>query len=160
MKKITEGYFTYWEEPEKKRVLSMVSMGHLVVENLLVESIKTQLKVPDEFDPYKLNYPQKVELCIALEIMPSYEKSVYLKLNGIRNKYAHQLNYELSFDEAFEYAKEMSDIGTPFTDDTIYENRELSKEYYGVEGIMTEILNHLSMPLFFFLDKQGVKIPT
>jgi hypothetical protein len=51
MKKIEKGYFVYWLNPEEKRIMNMILMGHLVVENLLVESINTQLKVKDKIDP-------------------------------------------------------------------------------------------------------------
>jgi len=159
MKKITKGFFEYWLYPEQKKALSTVVMGHLVIENLLVEAIKTQLKVPCEFNPYSLSYPEKVGLCISQRIIPTNKKSAYLKLNTLRNKFSHQLNYELTFDEVFEYAKEMNLAGFCFSDDTIHKNKDSAKEMYDVELTIDEILEHLSIELILFLHDNGVVIP-
>jgi hypothetical protein len=86
-------------------------------------------------------------------------KQVYLKLGKIRNRYTHQLNYELTFDEAFEFVKEMNKAGFQFSDATIHENKVLSKKWYEVEGLVDQILGQLSLKLVAYLNELGVYIP-
>jgi hypothetical protein len=159
MNEISKATFDYWMHPEEKEILSIVVMGHLVIESLLVESIKTQLKFPDEFDPYSLSFPKKVELCVAQDILSPSQKAVYLKLNTIRNKFAHQLNYDFTFDEAFNYAKEMAIAGFDFSDTTIHTNKESAREMYGIQLTLFEIMAHLEIRLIIYLHDHGVEIP-
>jgi hypothetical protein len=153
---IEKGFFEYFIDGEDKRFLGTILMGHLVVENLLVEAIKTRLDFPEEFDPYKIDYPEKVDLCVGLGILPSAKKQVYLKLNNIRNKFAHELNYELTFDDALQYIDEMKKAGFVISNEKI---DELETGLHGGEGLVLEILEHLSLDLICFLHDHGVEIP-
>jgi hypothetical protein len=159
MNKITKASFDYYINPEERKTLTIVLMGHLVIENLLVESIKTKMELPQEFDPYTLYFPSKVELCVSLKIIPIEKKNCYLKLNSIRNKFAHQLNYDLNYDDVFNYAKEMANAGFDFSDDTIHDDKEQAKEMYGVDLTLFEILEHLETDLICYLHDCGVQIP-
>lgn len=159
MKKITRASFDYYINPKDRTALTIVLRGHLVIENLLVESIKTKLELPAEFDPYNLSFPSKVELCISLGIIPIEKKTCYIKFNNIRNKFAHQLNYDLSHDDLFNYAKEMALAGFDFSDETIHSDKEQAKEMYGVDLTLFEIIGHLETDLICYLHDCGVQIP-
>jgi predicted nucleotidyltransferase len=155
-RRIEKGFFEYFVDEERKKPLRTILMGHLVIENLLVEAIETQLDFPKEFDPYKIDYPEKVDLCVGLGILPSAKKQVYLKVNNIRNKFAHELNYEFTFDDALQYVDEMKNAGFVFLDKEI---EDLSKDDSGLEGLVLEILEYLSIDLIDFLHDYGVDIP-
>lgn len=155
-RRIEKGFFEYFVDGEDKRFLGTILMGHLVVENLLVEAIKTQLDFPEEFDAYKIDYPEKVDLCVGLGILPSAKKQVYLKLNNIRNKFAHELNYEFTIDDTLRYIHEMKKAGFVISNERI---DELETGLFGGEALALEILEHLSLDLICFLHDHGVDIP-
>ena len=148
MKKL---YFEYWRDSTGHETLNIVLLGHLVIENLLVEAIKTKLKYPEEFNPSRLDFPQKVELCVSFGILPSKKKKVYLKLNTLRNNFAHKLDYEISFDDAFRYAKEMKNALFAFSEMGIDLNRDFLQRQFKVDEILTQILNKLADELVSYL---------
>jgi len=78
-----------------------------------------------------------------------------LRLNDIRNDFAHSLGHKLTFDDAFDYVVKMASAGYDFSDEAIFRDKKLSREWYGIEGIFTEILTELYSELAWLLDAQG-----
>lgn len=132
--------------------LVTVLKGHLVIEALLVEVI--QLRKPGD-KAWKLTFPEKVAKCVAEGRLPAHHAPIYLKLNDIRNDYSHILGHDLTHDDVFELVKEMGAVGYDFSDETIYLNKELSAEWYGVGGCLIEALNNMHMELAWVLHENG-----
>ncbi|MBS4204024.1 hypothetical protein [Lederbergia citrea] len=77
--------------------LQIVIRCHLIVESKLIKLIELSLENKNELDVEKLNFPTKVNLAFALGcIEEKYLKPVLLNINSLRNKFAHNIKYELS----------------------------------------------------------------
>jgi hypothetical protein len=142
-----------------KSSFGLILKCHTVVEWLLIKLIETQLKMPDKFDVHRLSFPQKVDMCIAFGLVEKRQKKIFLRLNEMRNKFAHTLDYEITFDEAFEYVSQANNAGIDFSDETIFKDKEQSKEMYGTIGILIEVISNLSLGLICTLMDYGVDVP-
>ncbi|RSL31570.1 hypothetical protein D7Z54_20245 [Salibacterium salarium] len=80
--------------------------GHLVIENQLNQLLSLDLKYPNEIP--NLYFKAKVELLVALGVLKKEYKAPYLKLNAIRNRYAHSLDYELSIRDIDDFESTLS----------------------------------------------------
>lgn len=157
MKKL---YYEYWKDSMEHETLYIILSGHLVIEHLLEEAIKTQLRQPKEIDLSRLNFPNKVELCVSFGILHPRKKAVYLKLNTLRNKFAHRLDYEISFDDAFQYAKEMTKALFAFSEMGNDLNKDFLRRRFKVNDMLAQILDRLSTELIGYLfDHEGKKCP-
>lgn len=132
--------------------LVIVLKGHLVIESLLVEVI--QLRRPGN-RAWKMNFPDKVSTCVAEGLLPSANAPFYLRLNDIRNDFAHVLGHKLTYDDAFALVKDMAAAGYDFSDDTIHTDRTLSEEWYGLEGCIIEAIDDLYFELAWILHDNG-----
>lgn len=108
--------------------------GHLFLEYVMNIIISKTIKVNIK----KKSFNDKINL-LATEIISDKEKKLLKQINNHRNKIAHKLNYELSFDSMYELVKISAEAGVDYSDSTIYKNKMLSKEWYGITGIITEI---------------------
>ncbi|PTC00279.1 glycyl-tRNA synthetase subunit alpha [Thalassospira xiamenensis] len=79
------------------------------------------------------------------------------EVNKIRNNLAHRLGYEINFSKVFELAKLAALGGIDFSDDTIHQDRELSEEWYDVEGIIQEVFQNAAQDLSFLVEQNGGK---
>ena len=131
-------------------------LGHLVIESVLVQLIDAKLKQPEEFDTFRsLNFPQKVDLCVSLSLFDKNMAEFLKKFNTVRNNLVHKLGYKVSFDDVFQLVNEAHRGGIDFSDDTIYQDKEKSKEWYGKYGIIHEIINNTAQDLAFILHDLG-----
>lgn len=74
--------------------LGAVIRVHLHIESFVNEIIQVLVPYPDELKPIRLDYFGKVNLLGALGVEPANLK-VLLTLGNMRNKFAHNLNYQL-----------------------------------------------------------------
>lgn len=150
--KIEPSFMHYLEGTKGAEFLPLVLTGHLVVEALLVELI--QLRRPGNA-AWRMNFREKVEACVAESFVPANRAPLYLRLNEMRNDFAHSLGHELPFDDAFTLVKDMAAVGFDFSDDTIHLDREKSEEWYGVYGCLIEALNEFYFTLAWALHDNG-----
>ena len=125
--KVSPSFLAYLDGLKRDQPLELILVGHLVVEALLVELIQLDL-ASDQ--PWKWTFPKKVEHCVSKGLVDAARKTVYLRLNDIRNDFAHSLGHRL-------------------------ENRSLSEEWYGLEGVLTEVLNEMYLELAYSLHENG-----
>lgn len=79
--------------------LQIILKGHLYIENRLIELIKVKLVNPNAINLNDLNFPTKINLARALGLLDNKKSKLLRNLNRIRNKLAHDLNFELSDEE-------------------------------------------------------------
>jgi hypothetical protein len=155
-----------WKGREQPNIAHLISLfsddtisafitGHLVIESLLVQMIDLKLEHPDEFDTFSLNFPAKTNLCKALGLIDSDMTNFLLEMNTIRNRFAHRLGYSFSFDDAFSFAQAAAKGGVDFSDDSIYTNKENSKEWYDIKGIIQEVFQNTAQYLSFIMEENG-----
>jgi len=151
------------EQPNLNHLMSLFSdeimsafiNGHLIIESLLVQLIDLKLKNPDDFNAFHLNFPGKVNLCKALDLIDIDLATFLLEMNSIRNRFVHRLGYNLSFDDAFSFVQAAAKGGIDFSDDTIYNDKEKSQEWYGIEGIIQEVFQNTAQDLSWIMDENG-----
>jgi len=134
----------YLDRLRDEQPLELVLVGHLVLEALLVELI--QLK--DHHDKcWKLPFSEKLQRCSKMGTLLPARVPFYQRLNDIRNDFAHVLGHRLEFDDVFALVGDMAIAGYDFSDQTVYSDRKLSEEWYGVQGVLVEVLNNLYFEL-------------
>jgi hypothetical protein len=78
--------------------LTAVIRGHLRTDFLLNTAIEAALDHPDEATLDSLPFPRKVDLAVAMGVVSKDVGQTYRVLNRIRNRFAHDPDYQL--DEA------------------------------------------------------------
>lgn len=134
-------------------VLAAFMTGHLIIESLLIQMIT--LKNGGDEKLLKTNFPQKVKLCVSLSLMDSKMAEYLLMINKVRNNFAHNLGYKFLFDDVFELVKKAGQVGIDFSDETIFEDKNLSSEWYGLKGVIQELFQNTAMDLSFLMEENG-----
>jgi len=75
--------------------IAIVLKSHLLIEYLLDKILKHEL----ERDPDKLMFAKKLKLLHSEDLIPDYIFTNIDKINCLRNKLVHELNYELGASE-------------------------------------------------------------
>lgn len=149
---VSPSFSLYLEHLAQDQPLDLVLRSHLVIEALLVELI--QLRKSGDTS-WKWNFRDKTKFCVDEGFLPATREAMYLKLNDIRNDFGHILGHRMTFNDAFTYVEEMFSLGYEFSDDTIHQDRKLSEEWYGIEGILMEIVGNLYQELSGVLLQNG-----
>ncbi len=106
-----------------------------------------------------MGFAEKLILSISLGLIEPKYKNGYLTINKLRNKIAHSLHPDISFNYLFECAKIMSESGFEFSDETIYTDKKKAEEYYTPEAMIDEMVSWLAIYLMGDLMDNGVVIP-
>lgn len=123
--------------------ISTIIRGHLYIEHVILQSLNEAFAVPDVLDLRRLNFPAKVDLCIALGLFPSLWRDALLKANEMRNRAAHRIDAE--FDDS---AKE--DFWRTFPE--FLQDAALSHKNLPRERFLELRLPSLFAPLILWLD--------
>ena len=129
-------------------------IGHIIIETLLVQLIDTKLSSASAFDSFRLSFPAKTELCVAMGLV-SNELAIFLKkLNTIRNSFAHRLGFQLSFNDIFSMVVDAAKAGVEFTDD-VDKSIEFAKDAYTPQFLLQTVFDNTSHYLACILDENG-----
>lgn len=127
-------------EPQKildlvnqKDDLQVVIRGHLLAEHYLVELIENNLPIKNQLDFDSIRFPQLVRLARSLDCIDADFKGMLLKINKLRNKYAHNLEWEVTQKEIDEILSTLpkEDKGE-LENESAYKNGNLTKRLGGV----------------------------
>jgi hypothetical protein len=72
---------------------AMVIRAHLFLEHVLIQTLADAFRVKDAFNLRRINFPQKLDLCIALGLLPAAWRRSVMIINQMRNDVAHQLDH-------------------------------------------------------------------
>ncbi len=122
--------------------LHVVLRGHLLLEGLLNEIIRRSVICPDAIADLRQTFFTRVKLLRATGRIGDGEQEILLAMNSLRNRLAHQLEFSVTFDEAFVLAQTAAKAGADFSDDTIHEDRKLSEEWYSTAAVLTEVISN------------------
>ena len=78
-----------------KDVVVISIRGHIAIESALSEVISKGLPESHQLEVKKLSFPLKVDLAVALKGLANESRPLFMKLNSIRNNFAHQYAAEL-----------------------------------------------------------------
>lgn len=84
--------------------------GHVAIESALSDVIVNALPDPHQLEIERLSFPLKVDLAIALKGLHKDSRPLFLKLNTIRNRFAHQATAELDESSARDLKNSMAII--------------------------------------------------
>ncbi len=129
-----ENYFI-----DRASLLGEVLFYHLTLEALLTEVIKRGPNAPTDSKLKKLMFAKKADECLRFGKLSPELHTAVLALNKVRNQYAHELGFEISFDAALKLAKVCGEAGAEFTDGvdgcTVAEAKQLG---YDTLGLLNE----------------------
>jgi hypothetical protein len=77
-------------------MLTLVIRAHLYLEHVLIHTLKDAFPVPDAIQMRRLGFPAKLDLCIAMGLVPKEWSAAVLFINEMRNKVAHRLEFEFT----------------------------------------------------------------
>ncbi|GAB1528947.1 MULTISPECIES: hypothetical protein [Brevibacillus] len=86
--------YEFTKDTDGKDFLQTILKGHLYIEQELNLLLGKYLKHPEHLDN-RMNFSSKLNLVFALGVIESPEKVVIQRINELRNKYAHQVNFEI-----------------------------------------------------------------
>ncbi|MDJ0332283.1 hypothetical protein [Planococcus sp. S3-L1] len=84
---------------KEESILTIVLKGQLIIETEIERLISTVYFDSSVFDLNRMQYPQKLDLLVAIGIFTKDEIAPYREFNKIRRKYAHDLMYELKKED-------------------------------------------------------------
>jgi hypothetical protein len=82
--------------------LGVVVRGHLYLESLLLQTIQEKLADPGAIDLTRMNFVTKLDLAVAMKLVPVEDRRGYAKLNALRNQLSH--NFDAAIEERDETA--------------------------------------------------------
>ena len=110
-------------------------VGCTLIEYFLNQLIELSLKNHEEFDTSRLRFYMKVDYCIAQEYLKKEQGNFIKKLKEYRNKFAHELRYELNYEQCYDLVKEAGKVGFLFTD-LVDVKEKYARKYYNKETLI------------------------
>ena len=107
--------------------------GHLFLENamnLILDRIGISTNK---------TFSKKISSLYSHSRIDTQTKDLLVEINDVRNDISHDLFYKLTFEKLFELVQLSSCAGVDYSDDTIFSNEILSKEWYDCDGIINEL---------------------
>ncbi len=129
-------------------------VGLIILETLLVKLIDTKFPVASAFDSFRLSFPEKSDLCVAMGLISADLASFLKNLNTMRNRFAHRLGFRLSYDDIFGLVVEAAKAGVEFTDD-VDKNIEFARDAYEPQLLLQTVFDNTSHWLACILDENG-----
>ena len=123
--------------------------GHLFLEFAMNTIIEKALKLSTK----NKTFANKITLLYKNQLISEDERNLLKAINKERNEIAHNLNYILTFDCVYNLVVLSSKARVDYSDDTIYQNKKLSLEWYGVDGIVSELFPNTFCHLFYQNEK-------
>jgi hypothetical protein len=93
--------FSFDHDRFSKRISSgerwqQLLQAHLYYDHVLTQILVDELAQPDAIDLRRMGFANKLQLISAMNLLPSEVVSPIEFINGIRNKIAHDLDFEIS----------------------------------------------------------------
>lgn len=142
----------------EKAQLSKILVGHQAIENKIDFLLSFHFDKPNFYLDTKFTFAQKINLLLATGIIDEKFGSFIKKLNKLRNKHAHDFDYEIAFDEAFDLVNCANDASVEFTDPTIWQDKLKSKEYYDTEFIILELITNTNFTFGEIMERLGIEV--
>jgi hypothetical protein len=79
--------------------LQVVLRGHLVRESSLIKLIESALRHPKEVELQQISFSRRVDLGVAMGVLPKDMRARFLRINQIRNRFAHRLKSQIEDED-------------------------------------------------------------
>ena len=84
--------------------------GHIAIESVISDVIFQALPDPHHLEVERLSFPLKLDLAVALKALQKDSRPLFMKLNVIRNRFAHQATAHLDEATACDLKNSMSEL--------------------------------------------------
>jgi hypothetical protein len=101
-------------------LIGIIVIYHLQLEGLIDNILEENLVEPGVLDFERMMFVQKASLACAIGKIDLKVFEVIKKLNALRNKFSHQLDFTPSFEELHELIVSANQAGVDFSEDGIY----------------------------------------
>lgn len=130
-----ENYF----KESASSLLGEVLYYHLTLEALLTELIRSSGDAPSERILDRMTFKKKADECFRMGKLTSSMHGAVSELNKVRNRYAHELGYKITFEEVLALANQCGAAGVEFTDNVNGATKAQAQEMgYETLGLLHE----------------------
>lgn len=137
LKTFNDDFKTFILDTESDDELQVVLRGHLYIESELTKMIRLTLVYPDEILNHRFMYMNKVNLAISLGILKKENKTVFQKINSLRNNFAHNLDFnceERHYIEIYDaFVGELKTLGDKYIQ---FEEKDLLNKLRNIIGVV------------------------
>ena len=126
----------------------MFIRGHLYIEFAMNDIINKAFKAPKKLNRIANTFYNKIVLLSSVGRIDTQLESLLKDINSHRNKFAHNLDYDIIFDDVFRLAGLAAAARIDFTDDNIHLDYKFSKDNYRIEDILSELYYGLFYRIF------------
>lgn len=95
-KEFQRDFKKFFDDTKGEDQLQVIIRGHLYIEHEIDKLLHKKLKHPEHVFTNNFMFNGKLNWSLALGLIPDEHKTAYSKFNTIRNKFAHNLNYQLT----------------------------------------------------------------
>ena len=145
---------------EENPVLSIFLRGHLVIEAMIGQLLQTNNRVTHN-RINKISCAEKIDLVLTLNLISQPLHNFLKELNKLRNKFAHNLGYDLTENEVYTVIKLAGKVPEiEFTDDMhLLDIKTLYDWYINTAGVLLEMFKHVALDLGFLVEQNGGEFP-
>ena len=122
--------------------------GHLYIEFALNNIIEKAYAEPSALKRLSGSFANKIMLLRAIGRLSPEMESYLKEFNRMRNKLAHEIDYELNYDEIIEIARKAHNSEVEFVDVNMYNALDGNRGHYEVHDVIEELISGSFYSLF------------
>jgi hypothetical protein len=128
--------------------LQVVLRSHLMLESALIKLIESVLPLPIEIELQQIPFSKRVDLAVALGVLPTDMRHRFTRINQIRNRFAHRFDSEINDEDVRVLWDSLDDLGRTALNQTSY----LERDNLGKFGGIVLVTNARLVQLQSYLD--------
>lgn len=164
VKLFNDDFNSFLNDTESEDELQVILRGQLYIEREITGMLKVSLKEPNVILNDRFMFMSKLNLAVALGIIRSEDKKVFEKINSLRNKFAHSLNFkceEKNYTEIYDsFNGDMKKFRDTYLISKENENDDLLSKIRSLIGLIWLYIRseHAVLPLELELEKRKQEV--
>lgn len=110
--------------------------AHLYFEHVVAQLLKEALAKPEAISLSRMGFGQRLDLVVAMALLPDEMVRPIRKISGLRNKIAHDLNFEVAESDV----RELENCTPVHLRDAMRAEKDKKEEPLGLNDLLTVIL--------------------
>ncbi|QTL51297.1 hypothetical protein [Priestia aryabhattai] len=146
------------QEANSENTLYAILRGHLYIEREIVKLLNLKLENPKQILNNNFGFANKIRLAAALGFIETDSMEAYIAFNTVRNKYAHQLNYELNEKDLKKIRRQFcSSLESEYVRGVLTPSTSfLKKESFSNDGELSLIARFRGMTVILWRHLKGI----
>jgi len=146
------------QEANSENTLYAILRGHLYIEREIVKLLNLKLENPKQILNNNFGFANKIRLAAALGFIEADSMEAYIAFNTVRNKYAHQLNYELNEKDLKKIRRQFcSSLESEYVRGVLTPSTSfLKKESFSNDGELSLIARFRGMTVILWRHLKGI----